>query len=236
MIIGDGSGTGWQDGCGWAMTVIDRTSRDYKQLKGSADGGSVNMAELMPVMHGITWFHATHGAERFKAGLGNLCVHVVTDSQVTATHGTQAADFTQMLPKSNTIFWAAIREYQRLGYSFRFHWMERSTTPLNQAADVVASMARRVALLKPVDTLTNERRLRAQRAVAAGANALNSQTSWSLAIPMLISSIRELLDVTGPEADRMAREIERVQLLDPSTQMPINARELMPGDDGTFHG
>ena len=53
---------------------------------------------------------------------------------------------------------------------------------------------------------------------------------------MLISSIRELLDVTGPEADRMAREIERVQLLDPSTQMPINARELMPGDDGTFNG
>jgi ribonuclease HI len=233
LIIGDGSGTGWQDGAGWALTLIDRQTRLFKQLKGAMDGASINVVEMMPIIHGLSWFHAQIGRERLKQ-ITPLHVHVISDSEVTVAHGQQTADLTQMLPKHNTLLWAAVREFQRCGYCLHFYWLGRSTTPLNQAADVVASLARRVALSRQPESLTDDKRLRAQRAIAAGVGALNSQTNWSLAIPMLLGTIKDLLDILGPEADRLSRDLERVALIDPATQMPINASELMPGNDHTF--
>lgn len=234
LIIGDGSGTGWSDGCGWAQTVIDRQTRTYKQLKGAADGGSINMAEMMPVIHGLTWFHATLGRERLKE-IMPLHVHIVTDSTTTVEHGQQACDLTQMLPKSNTLLWAAVREFQRLGYLIHFYWLERSTTPLNQAADVVASLARRVALSRPDAGISPELRVRAQRAYKAAHDCLQgAPVSPGLPLQMLMGVVHELLNIVGDEPDRLSRQIERTQLLDPATQQPIDASELMPGNDHTF--
>lgn len=89
LVIGDGSGSGWNEACGWACTLISNHQQLRRFFYGAMDCGSINLAEAMPYLQSLTWYDVHHGKERLKA-LGYLRVHILTDSQVTANWGNQA--------------------------------------------------------------------------------------------------------------------------------------------------
>lgn len=142
LLVGDGSGTGWLNGCGWAAALVDKLTRGRRLFFGGMNAGSVNLAEMLPYLQALTWFHATHGASRLKQ-CGTLLVHILTDSQVIANEGTKAANLSEELPRSRIALWAAMREFRRLGYRLTYHWTPRSSYDLNLVADLISSLCRR---------------------------------------------------------------------------------------------
>jgi hypothetical protein len=142
LLAGDGSGTGWGDHCGWACTLIDGLTRGRKLFYGGMNAASVNMAELMPYYQAICWFEHTYGRARRKQ-YPLLQTHIITDSQVIATWGTQAADLSRPLPSTGIMYLAGLRELARMGYQLHYHWLPRATSQLNQIADLVATLSRR---------------------------------------------------------------------------------------------
>ena len=141
LIVGDGSGSGWDKACGWAATLIDNTRHARRFFYGAMDCGSVNFAESMPYIQALTWYDQHHGKETLRE-LGFLNVHILTDSQVIATWGTQAMQLESELPRKQLAIWSAMRELRRVGYHCTFHWAPRLTTGLNWAADIMAGISR----------------------------------------------------------------------------------------------
>ena len=143
--MGDGSGTGWQDACGWAVVMVDRETRARQLFYGGMSDGTVNVAELMPYLQALGYFHNQGGKQRLKRD-GLVRVFIITDSRVTATNGTTAVNPTKPLPRSHGPLWAAMREYANLGYAIKFRWAQRSDSLLNWTSDLVAGLSRRAML------------------------------------------------------------------------------------------
>jgi hypothetical protein len=145
LCIGDGSGTGWMDACGWAGVLIDNSTRGRLLVKGAMDPASVNMAELMPYYQAFSRFHEEFGHKRLKR-TGTLNCHVVTDSQTIAKWGAQTSDLSQPLPRPGFVYHAGLRELVRMGYQLTYHWAPRSTSLLNWAADLISALCRKEIL------------------------------------------------------------------------------------------
>jgi ribonuclease HI len=227
IIAGDGSGTGWNDACGWAHIVIDRVSRDRKLLVGGCEGGSINMAEMMPILHGLTWYHQAHGKSLLHS-MGRLVVHVITDSEVTAHHGAIAADLTQPLAKVNPLFWSGVREFCRMGYELHFHWLPRCTTGLNQCADLIASLGRKAVKQADLKQLDDKQLQQIQRAQQLGQRILAGAPIDIQVVNRMAVALDTLLKLVGTPADRVAQAMERIQLVDPVNGQPIDLQTITP--------
>ena len=51
LIVGDGSGSGWNGACGWCSILVDKLSRGRRVFYGAMNNGSVNVAETMTHIH-----------------------------------------------------------------------------------------------------------------------------------------------------------------------------------------
>ena len=142
LIVGDGSGSGWEYGCGWGTVLFARHNPILRRFfYGGMVCGSVNLAESMPYLQALTWYDNAHGKRRLsEAGL--LRVHVLTDSQTVALWGNRATGPVSRLPRKQLAIWAAMRELRRVGYQPTFHWAPRSTTAANVLADLIAGLSR----------------------------------------------------------------------------------------------
>lgn len=143
LLIGDGSGSGWNIGVGWACILIDRDSGQAKVFWGGANAGTVTLAELFPYLHAMSWYTGNKkapGRRRRKelAEIGRCMeIHVVTDSRITAQNG--------MHPESRHThleWWAAVDAYRTRGYNLTFHHMVRNSTNLNILADALSRQSR----------------------------------------------------------------------------------------------
>lgn len=225
LLVGDGSGSGWAGGCGWAYVLIDRLTRGRRDDCGGMSAGSINLAELMPYLQAMTYYHANHGRERLKAR-GLLNVHVITDSQVIFTHGRQASLPTEPLPKVQRELWAAMRAYTTAGYHFTFHWARRSTSLLNWYTDLLAAVTRKSVMrarggnLSPTD-------LRGLRRTAMLCQLALEQPDSDLraALQGSLGALKTLLDASGSQADRTAAAIETAQIVTPDGE-PISIYDL----------
>lgn len=142
LIVGDGSGTGWEDANAYASVLIDRETRGRKTCWGGNRWGSINLAEMEAYLKPLLWFDNAYGRERLKRK-SPIYVDIVTDSQVTCSHGARAADLNRELPDvSHRPMWAAMRELARMGYYLRYHWAPRNTSGLNMLSDLVAGLSR----------------------------------------------------------------------------------------------
>lgn len=143
VLIGDGSGQGWETPNGWACCLIDRETKGRRLFYGATNQGSVNLAELLPYLQSLCWFHNAYGHDRLKSR-GTLNVHIITDSNLTAVNGNLSANLSRDLPEGPwRPLWASIREYCRMGYRLTFHWCRRDTSDLNALADLIAGLTRR---------------------------------------------------------------------------------------------
>lgn len=141
LIVGDGSGQGWNSACGWASILIDKQYRQRRVFYGAMNPGSVNSAESMPYGQALQWYDNTVGKALLRQ-VGTLRVHILTDSQYIAVCGSHAMSAGFEIPRKHLLIWAALREYRRLGYLCQFHWARRMTSELNWAADIIAGLAR----------------------------------------------------------------------------------------------
>ena len=164
LVVGDGSGTGWDDGCGWASILIDAQTRGRQLFRGGMAPASINMAELMPYYQALTWFHAKYGDQRLKVK-GSIDCHIITDSQTIANWGNQTANLSLPLPNPGRPYHAGLRELVRTGYQLHYHWAPRDTSDLNRLADLIASLSRKAILA--VDSIRAGISQRAAEAVHA---------------------------------------------------------------------
>lgn len=220
LLVGDGSGSGWAQGCGWATTLVDRHTHDRWQFVGAMNMGSINLAELMPYLHALTWYHANGGRQRIHELGRPLAVHVITDSQVIYQQGEAVAKLDQPLPKVQEAQWAAMRQLTHMGYMLHYHWLERCTTALNWAADLLAGMSRKSLQSQTPSNLSQEWLVWARQMC----------DYWAAREPAnpLLPVIRPLLDSWATPAQQCALAIESVGMRDPSNGSPIDVTQLDP--------
>lgn len=138
LLIGDGSGSGWNIGCGWASTLFDKRTGCRKLFHGATNYGTAMLAELMASYWPLSWY-AYHRDQR---NLGGLCqIHVITDNQASVQQC--AKHRVGELPKACTPFWAMIAQMEQ-SHKFRIelHWVRRVTLGSAHLADIVAGNAR----------------------------------------------------------------------------------------------
>lgn len=143
LLVGDGSGSGWDIGIGWSCIIIDKHTKARKLIHGGGSTGTVNIAELMAYVHAMLWYSSHIGKEvRKDYPKKFINVHVITDSRVVANQGNKVAE-RKMDGLANRALWASISDIARQGYKFHWHWVERLTSELNWAADQMAGSARK---------------------------------------------------------------------------------------------
>jgi hypothetical protein len=146
ILSGDGSGSGWDLGCGWGCVLIDRESRGRQEFHGGMNFGTVDIAELMPYVQAMAWY-----AERRRRAirLGRhvpdvVRVRIVTDHKSLADDGNAIARGTKSLwDCANSAFWAALLSFERAGFAFGYRWIPRASAALNCYVDEVSKAAYR---------------------------------------------------------------------------------------------
>lgn len=142
IIIGDGSGTGWKMGAGWAAVLVDKYSGARKLFYGAMNTGTVTLGELFPYLHALSWYTSKDGpGARRRRELQSvdrqMNIHIVTDSQIIATAGNNPES-----RRSHQELWAAFDEYRKRGFILTFHFVGRDTVDMNVLADEVSRQAR----------------------------------------------------------------------------------------------
>lgn len=139
LICGDGSGVGWERPCGWASLLIEASTDECYEFFGAWSQGTVTLAELMPVLHALTW----HAAERLHRSVGERrpCVAVLTDSQMVARTGQALADPEKRPPRKHRGFWESLQVLGQEDYRIRWHWLPRDSTDLNRYTDALSHEA-----------------------------------------------------------------------------------------------
>jgi hypothetical protein len=145
MIVGDGAGCWWDKPCSWGCTLIDRHRGRRKAFYGAMSCGTIMLAELMPAVHALLWFHEFHGRARVSQLGRPLNVHVVTDNQTTTHHWHLLNSDTQKAQKIRRTrpLWNVLLRVAQAGYEFHFHWVRRNTVELQMLADELAASAKK---------------------------------------------------------------------------------------------
>lgn len=132
LLVGDGSGTGWElaSGIGWACIAVEHDGK-RRVFHGAANAGTVGVAELSAYLIPLIWYRE-HAPDDGRV----RNVHVVTDSQ-----------YVQKMASSNTppakhdVLWASFAWFSRGGLRLHWHWVARGTE-LNRLADDLSRSAR----------------------------------------------------------------------------------------------
>lgn len=139
VIVGDGSGSGWGQGAGWASVVVRRDGRRSPLLRGAHSHGTVNIAELQALLLGLMWLEEQgDGPALRRAGGGMADVHLVTDSEITVNQGNGKSTAHGI----NRVLWAGVRLLERDGYRLHFHWYPRDQIQLNMLCDHASRQSR----------------------------------------------------------------------------------------------
>lgn len=206
--------------------LIDRHTKLREMFCGGMNMGSVNLAEFMPYLHALSWYHSTHGQERL-ALRGFLDVHIVTDSRVIALGGLAACNLTKPLPKTHRALWTAMRTFVGQGYRIQFHWAPRSTTLLNACCDLLASLGRLGIQRAQHKELSPVLLRRLQHIERIGRETLQTPgADLRAGLESALYGLQALLDCHGATGDFTARAIESIKLTDPTTGQEINLHDL----------
>lgn len=134
VIVGDGSGTGWENSCGWSSVLVDHYGAYRVGFWGGWNKGTSHIAEIMPYIEALTWYVA--GPGRSKNGKP-VKIHLITDNANVANCGNRVND-RGVYPW----LWASFVHIERMGYILKWHWVARNRLALNRFADYVSGLSR----------------------------------------------------------------------------------------------
>jgi hypothetical protein len=142
LIVGDGSGSHWDVGAGWASVILDRYSKAGKLFYGAANVGTVTLGEFFPYLYAMTWYGGSKGPGMMRLKQAqlesrNLNIHIVTDSEIIARAGNNPES-----RRSYKELWAAFDVWRLQGFNIKFHHVGRDIVPLNVLVDAVSRQAR----------------------------------------------------------------------------------------------
>lgn len=148
LLVGDGSGSGWDGVCGWSAIICDRDQGLRKQICGAWNPGTGHIGELMPYLHALQWYMEGPGHNKLatciKAGR-YVDVRILTDAKLLADQGNRVSGRKACRP-----LWAAFDYIAGMGYNLHWHWMGRNRTALNRLADLLSRDCR-INLEKAID-------------------------------------------------------------------------------------
>lgn len=134
LIVGDGSGTTLEHGCGSASVMIERATMKRTECGCTLTHGTNIMAELFAYV--VPLLLLTHN--QLKRSPHGARVHVVTDCQ-----HLQMAWQHKHSRKKNRELWRLVESFQRRGVVLTFHWIPRDTWDLNRYCDTAAGLRRK---------------------------------------------------------------------------------------------
>jgi ribonuclease HI len=136
LLVGDGSGSQWEHGCGWACVLVQKITLTPKVFYGGASAGTNYVAELEAYFRPLLWYSEGPGQDLLKRRLRDSPasplgqVHIITDSQLLVRQANGQAKRDKNRP-----LWAVLDCIASRGYQFHWHWMRREDTALNRWAD-----------------------------------------------------------------------------------------------------
>jgi len=142
LLVGDGSGTGWKQGIGWACVLIEGGSYAREVVYGALSAGTVNLAEVWPYYHAMLWY--LNGPWKPRRTRTTKHVYVITDSRIVAAQGNNQA--------SRRLYggvWADFDQWEReKNLKFHFRWLRRARLELNSFVDDLSRRSRLAMNLK----------------------------------------------------------------------------------------
>ena len=142
LLVGDGSGTDWKNGIGFACILVDHYGNYRAPFFGGLNTGTSQLAEMLPYMFAMAWYRSGPGdvCREFRAAKGQkVRVHVITDN----SHMANAGNGTDRRGKYKE-FWAVYDSYSANGFDFTWHWVPRAKVGLNCIVDVMAGAVRQL--------------------------------------------------------------------------------------------
>jgi hypothetical protein len=142
VLVGDGSGSNWKIGAGWACVSIERLHEEEPRVWfGAMNRGTVNLAEMLAYVQPLTWYaakvdheiHVSHHRDKLTRN-----VHIITDSDYCRDVGTTGGE----LIRANGPIWQIFKIFSRYGIFLHWHWRPREDVALNVYVDALSKAAR----------------------------------------------------------------------------------------------
>lgn len=136
LLLGDGSGSQWVRGYGWACVLVERNKLTPKVFYGGGSAGTNFISELEAYIRPLLWYSEGPGKKVLKHRVATPgCfplgqVHIVTDCKTLVEQGNG-----KVRREKNKPLWAAIESVASQGFMLNWHWMPREATALNRWAD-----------------------------------------------------------------------------------------------------
>lgn len=154
LLIGDGSGSFWEQPIGWGCISIDKETLLRKRWCGSMNSGTVNVAEAMAYLQPLLWFVSNVIEKRKKDGKAVVHhVHVITDSQYVRNSDNRR----EMLASGLGPIWRLFSQFITHGVMLHWHWAKRETVALNKLADRLSKASRKATDYKAMFQESDER-------------------------------------------------------------------------------
>jgi hypothetical protein len=137
IVVGDGSGSRWGYGGGWATILFDKMANARKTNWGALSDTTINICELSPYIYTMMWYSrgpaVTLREQKRRKNpyqFPRISIHIVTDCKVIAEQGQG-----KMSRNANEALWASFDVFERQGFVFTFHFIPRDNFTANRVCD-----------------------------------------------------------------------------------------------------
>lgn len=136
LLVGDGSGSTFNNPCGWACVAWNKVANQIQVHNGGMSCGTNNFAELIPYIQALWHFDQTYRDLHTPGKKAKVCV--VTDSEVTVKCGNGI--YTR---KGNGCLWKAVEWFEQSGlYDISWYHVYRNTNRFSKRCDWIAGQTR----------------------------------------------------------------------------------------------
>ncbi len=143
LLLGDGSGSRYGYGGGWACVLFDVEEGTKRLFYGGINDTTINIAELVPYIFPLQWYTRGPGINKRKrknavSEFANIKVDIITDCDIIVKQGNHEA-----AREANRMLWSAYAELAGSGYELNWHYIPRETLSTNRYCDAVSKILRK---------------------------------------------------------------------------------------------